>query len=582
MPEPVRYQLWIATAASLIFFTNLGGAALWDMDEALYAACAREMLQRGDWILPVFNGRMFSEKPVLLFWIMMVGFKALGVTELGARFFSALFGVLTALASFHLGRLLFSARTGLWAGLITASTIIFTVSARAATVDAALTLLTTTAMLLFVWARKAARKSDQLQLRYAVPMYACLGMAVLAKGPVGVVLPLAAMGLYLLVSDGRSNFLRSIGTLRPFTAAAVVGIVALPWYLWVGLRTDWLWPRQFLGEYNLLPFGQPTLGHGDPDSWNVGSALKALISVLYCFYHPATLLIGFFPWSVFLGPTLIDTVQRIRRHDVWRDGCVLAWCWVAVWIGFWSLCRTKLPHYLLPAYPGLALLTGCFIERWQKSPASVGRWWLPNAWLWMMVAGTGMMTALPLIAAEVLPGEEILGLLGLIPLLGGAWCRRQTVRQRHQAAALGFAVAAAVLLTAIFGFASLRVDRHQNARPAIAAIHAAGGDTASLATYRFFRESLVFYGGHPVTRCDGNTVGQSATAELQAFLTGRKRSYVITTDAHHTELTANFPGQFQMLFHQRQFLGPGEILILAHPAERPPLVAPSPLAASPR
>ena len=205
MPQQVRYQLWIVAAAGLIFFTNLGGAALWDMDEALYTSCAREMFQRGDWVVPMFNGHMFPEKPPLMFWTMIGGFELFGINEFGARFFSGVFGVATALAAFHLGRILFNARVGLWAGLITASTIIFTVSARAATVDSGLTLATTAAFLLFVIALKESRdkrsSSPTLKLRYAIPMYACIGVAVLAKGPVGMLLPLAAMGLYLVVRD---------------------------------------------------------------------------------------------------------------------------------------------------------------------------------------------------------------------------------------------------------------------------------------------------------------------------------------------------------------------------------------------
>ena len=73
------------------------------MDEALYASCAREMFQRGDWVVPWFNGHMFPEKPVLMFWTMMAGFESFGVNELGARFFSAVLGVATALSAFPLG-----------------------------------------------------------------------------------------------------------------------------------------------------------------------------------------------------------------------------------------------------------------------------------------------------------------------------------------------------------------------------------------------------------------------------------------------------------------------------------------------
>ena len=135
MRQHLRHQLWIVTAAAVVLFTNLGAAALWDEDEPLYASCAREMLQRGDWVVPTFNGEIFPEKPPLMFWLMMGSFRLFGVTEFAARFWSAALGVGTALLTYHLGRLLFRAEVGLWAGLIVVTSIIFTVSARAATVD---------------------------------------------------------------------------------------------------------------------------------------------------------------------------------------------------------------------------------------------------------------------------------------------------------------------------------------------------------------------------------------------------------------------------------------------------------------
>ena len=87
------HVFWIVAAATVISFTNLGGAALWDEDETLYASCAREMLERDDWVVPYFNGQMFPDKPPLMFWTMMLGFKLFGINELGARFLSAVFAV---------------------------------------------------------------------------------------------------------------------------------------------------------------------------------------------------------------------------------------------------------------------------------------------------------------------------------------------------------------------------------------------------------------------------------------------------------------------------------------------------------
>ena len=130
------------------------------------------MLERGNLIVPWFNGEMFPEKPPLMFWTMMGGFELFGVNELGARFFSAVMGVGTALVAFHLGRILFNLRVGLWAGLITASTIIFTISARAATVDSALTFFTALAFLMFVigWQKGVrGRRSGAEVLQSPIP-----------------------------------------------------------------------------------------------------------------------------------------------------------------------------------------------------------------------------------------------------------------------------------------------------------------------------------------------------------------------------------------------------------------------------
>ncbi len=671
MREDLRSQLLIVAAAAAIFFTNLGVAALWDMDEAIYTTCAREMFlgedgHRPDWVVPMFNGRMFPEKPPLMFWTMMAGFELLGVNEWGARFFSAVLGVATALAAFHLGRILFNGRVGLWAGLATASTIIFTVSARAATVDMGLTFATTAAFLLFVLAggtrflqrgssqspkrsgfrgqgselegtqtacpeprtlnpESATGAGDSLNWPYAILMYACIGVAALAKGPV-VVLPLAALGFYLLVINsprpgiplvllygivvgsmlgecagmliGRWvtplrlagilpplaalgwHFSTAVGwrrvcrlawQMRPLTAIVVVAAVAVPWYVLVVMRTDGRWLREFVLDFNLRPFQQPIQGHGDVSSF--GRVSAALVSALFHFFHIPGVLIGFFPWAVFLGPTLVDTVRRVKNvkkgSDPFYRGCMLASCWFSVWFVFWSLCKTKLPHYLLPAYPALALLTACFIDGWLAEPASTARWALRNAWLSIILTGVGLMIALPIVAWIVMPGEAVLGLVGLILVAGGGWCWWNTAQGRHRQAATALALTSVVFLTATFGFAALRVDRHQNAPAIMSALRRDSGQStegpvsAPIAAYRFFRESMVYYAGHPVTHCDN-------PSQLREFLAQSGRGYVITTNDYEHEVAEQFPKGFREVFRQPCFLAPGEIVVLAAAQDHEP------------
>ncbi len=618
MSQQIRYQLWIAAAASVIFFWNLGDAGLWDMDEALYTSCAREMFNRGDWVVPWFNGQMFPEKPPLMFWTMIAGFELFGVNELGARFFSAVMGVATALIAFHLGRLLFNVRVGFWTGLITASTIVFTISARAATVDCALTFVTTAAMLLFVMAKRSglgARDSEKtrrqgdretrsqdedgtndmmspclpvplspcpspLFLLPAAGMYACIGLAVLAKGPVGMVLPLAVIGLYMLIEGGWRRAFRSAWEMRPLTAIVVIAAVAAPWYVLVGLKTDGQWLQQFFFEFNLRPFRQPILGHGDASS--LQHAWAVTVSILYYFYHVPAILFGFFPWSVFLGPTLIHTYQCLRSKSTSRShaprgnaGCVLAVCWFGVWFVFWSVCKTKLPHYLLPAYPALAMLTAVWIDRWLEGTKETSAWspftarWPRNAWISTILTGLGITIAIPIVADYYpcyLPGEALIGLVGLIPLVGGIWCWRETSQGRNRQAMGVFAVMSVLFLTAVFGFATLYVDRHQNAEPMIAAIQK---DCKTLhppiATYRFFRESTVYYSGRPVTRCEGDQ--EAALKALADFLAKPGRSYVITTDRQECEIEEAFPGRLRVIFRHPRFLAPGEMVVLRRGGE---------------
>lgn len=593
MSRLVRYQFWIILAAGVIYFANLGVAALFDMDEALYTTCAREMHDRHNLVVPWFNGEIFPEKPVLMFWTMIGGFELFGVSEFGARFFSAMFGVGTALLAFHLGRILFNPRVGFWTGLITASTIVFAISARAATVDSALTFFTTLAFLMFVlgWQKGSGVRGQgsgegeafanrRFPLGYAIATYACIGVAVLGKGPVGMLLPVAAMGLFLLGINGWRSFFRSAWWMRPITLVVVIAVVAAPWYIEVGRQTNWEWPKQFFWMFNVRPFSQPIQGHG--------STSAVLVSILLYFFQIAALLICFFPWSVFLGPTVADTFRRLKEGKraepdseaaQWRPGVLLAACWFLTWLVFWSICKTKLPHYLMPAYPALAMLTACFVDRWLGAEALNGplpfpTWALRNAWISMIVVGLGIMIAIPIVvmATNFLPGEGWLGCMGLPLVLGGGWCWWTTSRGEYQAAAIAFAVASVVFLTAAFGIGTVRVDRFQNAKPMIAAICADEGvkgpelstarPRSPIATYCFFRESTVYYNGKPVTKCDDDeATGRTAKQALAAFVARPGRSYVITTNEYEPEIKKAFADKLKVIHREPRFLADGEMVI---------------------
>ncbi len=623
MPTLLRHYVWIILAASAVFFVNLGTAALWDEDEPLYAAIALDMHQRGDWVVPMYNGEMFPEKPPLAYWLMMVGYELFGVTELATRFWSAVFGVGTALLTYHLGRRLFSPTAGLWAGLATASTLIFTVSARAATTDSVFVFFTTLAMLLFVAAgmvrsqaaisgavggakkeKNGTPPADSFQSGpwiTFVSLYACLGLAVLAKGPIGVVLPVAMLGFFLLVMHqvrsgddwwsnrrakllarfprpGKDDFLhpgwqlrtlwamlagwvvglvamlrafrpgkvlRTAWQMRPLTAVLVVSAIALPWYVLVGLRTDGKFLTDFLGEQNFGRALKAMQGHSGP----------------FWYYIPA-IMIGFFPWSVFLGPSLVELVRGMARKGPLRGEHIFVACWIGVFVGAWSVPTTKLPHYVLTAYPALALATGWFIDRWIAQPAGTHPGWIRSAVFTTFAAGFGLVVVFPVVAMFLAPGEEFLGLFGLVLISGAVAFWMLANRGRRRAAMASFAVVSVAFLVSVFGVASVRIDRFQEARPMIAQLRAVSPAKCQLAGYQFIRESFVFYAGQPIRRID-------KPGELREFLRQSDRPFVFATNKQEAELRAEFGDELEVLARRPRFLRRGEVLLLGRPGTGP-------------
>ncbi len=574
MRSPYVHLIWIAVAAGAVFFTNLGAARLWDEDETLHATCAREMYARGDWIMPTYNGDLFPDKPPLMYWLMMGGYRLFGVNEFAARLPAALLGIGAALVTYYLGRRMFSPTVGLWAGLAMAANLLFTVSARAATVDSALVFLTATAMLLFYLALMRQPEDDARPLSWPLmaAAYAVLGVAVLAKGPVGIGLPVIVWTLLLqiegasrgglrAVPEGHklvrpfvhttrfftrcfapANVARAVYRLRPLTALVAVAVVAAPWYVLVGLRTGGAWVWEFLGYHNLQRALEPFEGHSGP-----------------FFYYIPAILIGFFPWSVFLGPTLADSLRRLRDDDedhALRRPIRFVLCWAGVFVLIWSFPQTKLPSYVLTVFPALAVLTGCFVERWTAEPARFSRWCARHAGLTFIVVGVGMIAVLPVLAAYFLPGEGLLGLVGLPLVVGGAAVLVAGERLRVQRAMQCVAVSSVAFLVAIFGFAALRVDRHQNAAPMLAAVESAGYRPHDVVAYRFLRPSFVFYAGRPIPRV---VDPESLDRQLQAA--GPR--IVLTTGRDAAELDTRYPGRFEVLSRQPMFLRRREVVLLA-------------------
>jgi 4-amino-4-deoxy-L-arabinose transferase-like glycosyltransferase len=489
-----HYLLLLAVTVAL-YLPNLGAASLWDIDEGNNAEAAREMLESRNLIVPTFNGELRVDKPALLYWLQIAGYQTVGINEFGARLPSALAAMIAVLGSYELGRRLFGPASALLGGLILASTTAFTGAAHFANPDALLNACTVLALLAF-WHGFARNQAVWL-----VPMSTCLGLGVLAKGPVGLVLPDAVVWLFLLWT-GRLRFLFSRWTI---VAAVAFILVMAPWYAWVGADTKGAFLKGFFLTHNIDRALNPMENHRGP-----------------FYYYAVALLLGFLPWSAFLAAATWDNVKALRHLPSGsardsgfaggpRSSVRFLSCWVAVYFLFFSLAATKLPNYILPLYAPLALLTGHFLERWRSGTA------LPPAWLTRVsLAGMALLgvlfTIAILMASGVLPAPRALGEpwpwlkwwipVGAVPVVGAAlawhWLRRQ-----QRGAVLVTLVATAVVFVGLLAAAGpAALEARKAPRPLARILQEAQQEPEiRVGCYEYFQPSLVFYCQRQVRRC---------------------------------------------------------------------------------
>jgi len=322
---PRGTALLLALAAGLLLF-RLGAVPLLGPDEPRYARVAVEMHRAGEWVRPTLRGEPWLEKPPLYYWLAGAAFRLLGENETAARLPSALAGVFLVGTTAFVGARLFGAAAGLHAGFVLATSLLPFAFGRAASMDMLLAAAVTAAIGLLGLGLLG------IGGRLAVPAaFAFMGLATLAKGPLGVLLPaLVAAGYLAAARDGRA--LRAI--LSPAGLLAFL-VVAGPWYVAILLDQGGRFVDVFLLNHNVARFTSTIHNHPGPPV-----------------YYVPIVLLGLFPWSGLLLPGLGGLRPRRERADLF----VL--CWLALPFVFFSLAGSKLPGYVLPCLPPLALVMG--------------------------------------------------------------------------------------------------------------------------------------------------------------------------------------------------------------------------------
>jgi len=355
IPSPGRsvagHLATVLIIASFVILPGLGNPTLWEPDEPRFAEATRQMFERSDFVTPYLNGAPRFEKPILLYWLQAASFRVVGFTELGARLPAALAGIGAVFVLYLLGSHVTSRRAALLAALAMSTMFRFVTLARIGLTDVPVLFFIVGALYGFI---RGSNRRSTAALLFA---WLCVGLGMLTKGPVGL-LPVAIWTTYAAFSRDARLF----ANVRPAIGMSVALAVALPWYI------------VMVAEHGRA-FIDFALGH---------EIIERFVSEAS--FAPAR---GFFyylkvwpgdaaPWSVLFITAVIWASWKWSAIDrTTRQAIVLALAWFVCVFVLFSLSRSKIAHYVLPAYPAAALLIGVFVDRIAQTTDNALWWRLP-------------------------------------------------------------------------------------------------------------------------------------------------------------------------------------------------------------
>ena len=422
--------LFLALIAFYLY--GLGHLPLIGPDEPRYAQIAREMFLRGDLITPTLGGHVWFEKPALLYWMMIASYKLFGVSEWSARLPGAVSGLLTVTAVYWMAEAAAGRQRtergdaaaqldgmGLWSALAAGTTVGIVVFSRAASFDIVVTMTLTWALAFFLIGEQ---KADGKTSRYLAGFYVFMGLSLLAKGLIGVVIPLGVVGIYCIF---RGRFPERKKLLSLLWGIPLTLAVAAVWYVPVILKHGWPFIDQFFIQHQFARYVSNKYRHPAP----------------FYFYLLILIPLGL-PWTAFL-------ISGMAKTRLWRwrgenqpgidQFLVFAFAWFLVPLLFFSFANSKLPGYILPVLPAMALIAGHELTRFNIE-------WETGRWAMRATAALSLLVAIGAPLYIWLVGRPWLKPSFLLALVLGAAGIFGLVMFRRRAGAV-LLIAAALLLT---------------------------------------------------------------------------------------------------------------------------------------
>ena len=328
--------VWVAVA--LVWLVSLAARPLYKPDEARYGEIPREMVASGDWLTPRLNGFKYFEKPPLQYWMTALIFKVFGVNDWSARLCTGLAALAGVAMVFGAANRLFSPPAGAYAAATLASCPLYVLLGQFNTLDMVFTVFLSGAMFAAALAQRSATAPGERR-RWMITFWAACAAAVLTKGLVGIVLPLGTIALYAIVRRDWGRLTR----LELGRGGLLFLVLAAPWFVAVSLANPEFAYFFFVQEH-WLRFTTHMHGREHP-VW---------------FFLPV-LAVGLWPWLIALVAGWLAALQPSPSKE-FSPQLFLA-LWILLVFAFFSVSGSKLPPYILPLVPALAVLAGAFMSR---------------------------------------------------------------------------------------------------------------------------------------------------------------------------------------------------------------------------
>ena len=434
------WLLLILAALYVGYFSYLGAIGFVGPDEPRYAWIARDMAESGDWITPRLYGHPWFEKPVLYYWGAALSMRLLGVSEVSARLPSAISALLATLALALLARRIYGSETARWLLLILPTSAAMIGFSRAAATDMPFSGMLTIAMVAAAFileidspalpASSAQTSFSHLVSRAAFGLF--LGLAILAKGPAAIILAGGSCFIWA-VAAGRW---RTVFRLLHPAALLAFFLTALPWYVFCAIRNpDFL--RVFIIEQNFRRYLTPEFRHIQP-FW----------------YYVPVLAACLFPWTAgAIGAAWNDLRER-GWEKLRASPSLFLWCWAPFPVLFFSLSKSKLPGYILPAIPPFALLISHYYSFSAHGEGRASRLSLAVTGVLSVCAGITFWEFAPKIPSwtDVLPPTGWEEIIILLLILGGIVTAGLAILRKSRAALIS-CVVTTILVTTELGVA---------------------------------------------------------------------------------------------------------------------------------